>query len=145
MASFLAISISYLIAIVNSGVSSLVGGTLTTWYSSLLIASLWKWNGQKHITYRLLGQSIFGQYIPSPISVFIVSGYSFIHYPLHLMNMFSLISTCYLNGFWLKIPNHITGLNLCLRPYSRLIHMFHIVAVTYLYFFLPQNICIHWS
>lgn len=42
------------------GVSSLVGGTLATWYSSLLIASLWKWNGQKHITYRLLGQSIFG-------------------------------------------------------------------------------------
>ncbi|KAJ9695959.1 hypothetical protein PVL29_008293 [Vitis rotundifolia] len=42
------------------GVSSLVGGTLATWYSSLLIASLWKWDGQKHITYRLLGQSIFG-------------------------------------------------------------------------------------
>ncbi|PON37989.1 Amino acid transporter, transmembrane domain containing protein [Parasponia andersonii] len=42
------------------GVSSLVGGTLATWYSSLLIASLWKWNGKKHVTYRSLAESIFG-------------------------------------------------------------------------------------
>jgi hypothetical protein len=43
-----------------SGVSSLVGATLATWYSSLLIASLWRWNGKKHITYRKLAESIFG-------------------------------------------------------------------------------------
>ncbi|XP_022759751.1 GABA transporter 1-like [Durio zibethinus] len=42
------------------GVSSLVAATLATWYSSLLIASLWRWNGKKHVTYRLLGESIFG-------------------------------------------------------------------------------------
>lgn len=42
------------------GVSSLVGATLATWYSSLLIASLWKWDGKKHVTYRHLAQSIFG-------------------------------------------------------------------------------------
>ncbi|PKI64081.1 hypothetical protein CRG98_015525 [Punica granatum] len=42
------------------GVSSLVSGTLATWYSSILIASLWRWNGKKHITYRHLAESIFG-------------------------------------------------------------------------------------
>ncbi|KAF2302521.1 hypothetical protein GH714_036684 [Hevea brasiliensis] len=42
------------------GVSSLVGATLATWYSSLLIASLWRWNGKKQITYRHLAGSIFG-------------------------------------------------------------------------------------
>ncbi|KAL5712324.1 hypothetical protein ACHQM5_014510 [Ranunculus cassubicifolius] len=42
------------------GVSSLVGATLATWYSSFLIASLWRWNGEKQTTYRLLGKSIFG-------------------------------------------------------------------------------------
>ncbi|KAJ6681257.1 hypothetical protein OIU74_019687 [Salix koriyanagi] len=42
------------------GVSSLVGATLATWYSSLLIASLWRWNGKKQITYRHLAESIFG-------------------------------------------------------------------------------------
>ncbi|XVE73004.1 hypothetical protein DITRI_Ditri11bG0083500 [Diplodiscus trichospermus] len=42
------------------GVSSLVTATLATWYSSLLIASLWRWNGEKHVTYRLLAESIFG-------------------------------------------------------------------------------------
>ncbi|XVF71932.1 hypothetical protein PTKIN_Ptkin12aG0079600 [Pterospermum kingtungense] len=42
------------------GVSSLVAATLATWYSSLLIASLWSWNGKKHVTYRLLAESIFG-------------------------------------------------------------------------------------
>ncbi|KAK4766062.1 hypothetical protein SAY87_007704 [Trapa incisa] len=42
------------------GVTSLVSGTLATWYSSILIASLWKWNGKKHITYRDLAESIFG-------------------------------------------------------------------------------------
>ncbi|KAK8674469.1 hypothetical protein V6N13_112760 [Hibiscus sabdariffa] len=42
------------------GVSSLVAATLATWYSSLLIASLWRWNGKKHVTYRLLAESIFG-------------------------------------------------------------------------------------
>ncbi|XP_026664052.1 GABA transporter 1-like [Phoenix dactylifera] len=44
------------------GVCSLVGGTLTTWYSSLLIASLWEWNGKKHTTYRLLAKSIYGSW-----------------------------------------------------------------------------------
>ncbi|KAL6214613.1 hypothetical protein ACLB2K_014045 [Fragaria x ananassa] len=34
------------------GVSSLVGATLATWYSSLLIASLWKWDGKKHAVYK---------------------------------------------------------------------------------------------
>ncbi|KAL5068140.1 hypothetical protein RYX36_019027 [Vicia faba] len=43
-----------------SGVSSLVSATLATWYSSILIASLWKWNGDKHLTYRHLAQSLFG-------------------------------------------------------------------------------------
>uniref|UniRef100_A0A2P2MX75 GABA transporter 1-like isoform X3 n=1 Tax=Rhizophora mucronata TaxID=61149 RepID=A0A2P2MX75_RHIMU len=42
------------------GVSSLVGATLATWFSSLLIASLWGWNGKKQITYRNLAESIFG-------------------------------------------------------------------------------------
>ncbi|KAL5561785.1 hypothetical protein UlMin_031532 [Ulmus minor] len=42
------------------GVGSLVGATLATWYSSFLIASLWKWDGKKHITYRNLAESIFG-------------------------------------------------------------------------------------
>ncbi|KAG5125965.1 hypothetical protein JHK82_026800 [Glycine max] len=36
------------------GVTSLVSATLVTWYSSFLIASLWKWNGEKHLTYRHL-------------------------------------------------------------------------------------------
>ncbi|KAF9619113.1 hypothetical protein IFM89_005127 [Coptis chinensis] len=44
------------------GVSSLVGGTLATGYSSLLIASLWRWNGEKQTTYRQLGKSIFGSW-----------------------------------------------------------------------------------
>ncbi|XP_024165628.2 GABA transporter 1 isoform X2 [Rosa chinensis] len=47
-------------ALASLGVSSLVGATLATWYSSLLIASLWKWDGKKHVTYRHLAQSIFG-------------------------------------------------------------------------------------
>ncbi|KAK7270311.1 hypothetical protein RIF29_23363 [Crotalaria pallida] len=42
------------------GVSCLVSATLATWYSSILIASLWKWNGQKHLTYKHLAHSIFG-------------------------------------------------------------------------------------
>ncbi|XP_020233343.1 GABA transporter 1 [Cajanus cajan] len=42
------------------GVSCLVSATLATWYSSVLIASLWKWNGEKHLTYRHLAHSIFG-------------------------------------------------------------------------------------
>ncbi|XP_058760616.1 GABA transporter 1-like isoform X2 [Vicia villosa] len=41
------------------GVSSLVSATLATWYSSILIASLWKWNGDKQLTYRHLAQSLF--------------------------------------------------------------------------------------
>nr|XP_029119649.1 GABA transporter 1 [Elaeis guineensis] len=44
------------------GVCCLVGGTLVTWYSSLLIASLWEWNGKKHTTYRLLAKSIYGSW-----------------------------------------------------------------------------------
>ncbi|XP_074315760.1 putative GABA transporter 2 [Silene latifolia] len=44
------------------GVTSLVGGTLVTWYSSMLIASLWGWNGKKQTTYRSLGESIFGSW-----------------------------------------------------------------------------------
>uniref|UniRef100_A0ACD5TYN2 Uncharacterized protein n=1 Tax=Avena sativa TaxID=4498 RepID=A0ACD5TYN2_AVESA len=42
------------------GVCSLVIGTLVTWCSSLVVASLWRWNGEKHTSYRLLAQSIFG-------------------------------------------------------------------------------------
>eukprot|EP00256_Glycine_max_P066685 XP_025981280.1 GABA transporter 1-like [Glycine max] len=42
------------------GVTSLVSATLATWYSSFLIASLWKWNGEKYLTYRHLAHSIFG-------------------------------------------------------------------------------------
>ncbi|CAK9150049.1 unnamed protein product [Ilex paraguariensis] len=44
------------------GVISLVGATLATWYSSLLIASLWGWNGKKQKTYRHLAQSIYGSW-----------------------------------------------------------------------------------
>ncbi|KAL3531267.1 hypothetical protein ACH5RR_010589 [Cinchona calisaya] len=44
------------------GVSSLVGGTIATWYSSLLIASLWRWNGKKQTTYRHLAKSIYGSW-----------------------------------------------------------------------------------
>ncbi|KAL6883628.1 hypothetical protein ACP4OV_011042 [Aristida adscensionis] len=42
------------------GVCSLVIGTLVTWGSSLALASLWQWNGEKHGSYRLLAKSIFG-------------------------------------------------------------------------------------
>ncbi|KAF7035281.1 hypothetical protein CFC21_046193 [Triticum aestivum] len=42
------------------GVCCLVIGTLVTWCSSLAVASLWQWNGEKHTSYRLLAQSIFG-------------------------------------------------------------------------------------
>ncbi|KAK3157565.1 hypothetical protein QOZ80_2AG0124420 [Eleusine coracana subsp. coracana] len=42
------------------GVCSLVIGTLVTWCSSLVVASLWQWNGKKHTTYRQLAKSIFG-------------------------------------------------------------------------------------
>lgn len=45
---------------VTAGVCSLVVGTLVTWCSSLVVASLWRWNGEKHTNYRLLAQSIFG-------------------------------------------------------------------------------------
>ena len=55
------------------GVTSLVSGTLATWYSSLLIASLWKWNGKKHITYRELAGSIFGWYFLISIPLFNVN------------------------------------------------------------------------
>ncbi|XP_059660404.1 GABA transporter 1-like [Cornus florida] len=44
------------------GVTSLVAGTLATWYSSLLIASLWRWNGKKQTTYRHLAGSIYGSW-----------------------------------------------------------------------------------
>ncbi|KAH9327074.1 hypothetical protein KI387_007252, partial [Taxus chinensis] len=44
----------------SAGVVSLVNGTLVTWYSSFLVASLWKWNGIQHTTYRKLAHSIFG-------------------------------------------------------------------------------------
>ncbi|KAG6434905.1 hypothetical protein SASPL_106549 [Salvia splendens] len=44
------------------GVVSLVGGTLSTWYSSLLIASLWRWDGNSHTTYTLLAKSIYGSW-----------------------------------------------------------------------------------
>ncbi|XP_062080785.1 GABA transporter 1-like [Humulus lupulus] len=52
------------------GVSSLVSGTLATWYSSLLIASLWKWDGKKHVTYRSLAKSIFGLWGYWSIAIF---------------------------------------------------------------------------
>lgn len=44
------------------GVLSLVGATITTWYSSILIASLWKWDGKNHTTYRHLAGSIYGNW-----------------------------------------------------------------------------------
>ncbi|KAI3449725.1 hypothetical protein Pfo_006390 [Paulownia fortunei] len=44
------------------GATSLVAGTLATWYSSLLIASLWRWDGKKHTTYRHLAKSIYGSW-----------------------------------------------------------------------------------
>ncbi|KAF1880602.1 hypothetical protein Lal_00011661 [Lupinus albus] len=42
------------------GVTCLVSATLATWYSSFLIASLWKWNGEKHLTYRHLAHRFWG-------------------------------------------------------------------------------------
>ncbi|KAJ1295605.1 hypothetical protein BS78_01G235700 [Paspalum vaginatum] len=45
------------------GVCTLVMGTLVTWCSSLVVASLWQWNGEKHTSYRLLAKSIFGQWL----------------------------------------------------------------------------------
>ncbi|OIW12632.1 hypothetical protein TanjilG_24565 [Lupinus angustifolius] len=42
------------------GVTCLVSATLATWYSSILIASLWKWNGKKHLTYRHLAHRFWG-------------------------------------------------------------------------------------
>ncbi|MCO5595261.1 hypothetical protein L7F22_049301 [Adiantum nelumboides] len=44
-----------------AGMGMLVLGTMVTWYSSILVASLWEWNGVPHVTYRDLGQSIFGR------------------------------------------------------------------------------------
>lgn len=38
----------------------MVIGTLVTWCSSLAVASLWQWNGEKHASYRLLAHSILG-------------------------------------------------------------------------------------
>ncbi|KAL6883629.1 hypothetical protein ACP4OV_011043 [Aristida adscensionis] len=35
-------------------------GTLISWCSSLVVASLWQWNGEKHTSYRQLAKSIFG-------------------------------------------------------------------------------------
>ncbi|KAJ6352325.1 hypothetical protein OIU76_001525, partial [Salix suchowensis] len=60
MLLYLLLSLLLVGALVISRVSSLVGATLATWYSSLLIASLWRWNGKKQITYRHLAESIFG-------------------------------------------------------------------------------------
>ncbi|EEF41410.1 amino acid transporter, putative [Ricinus communis] len=50
------------------GVSSLVGATLATWYSSMLIASLWRWNGKKQVAYRHLAHRIFGNNIAIQIA-----------------------------------------------------------------------------
>ncbi|KAF8401814.1 hypothetical protein HHK36_012760 [Tetracentron sinense] len=57
------------------GVSCLVGATLATWYSSLLIASLWRWNGEKHSTYRHLAKSIFGCLAISDMDMSVGQGY----------------------------------------------------------------------
>ncbi|KAK6164574.1 hypothetical protein DH2020_001438 [Rehmannia glutinosa] len=46
----------------HEGSTSLVAGTLATWYSSLLIASLWRWDGKKRTTYRHLAKSIYGSW-----------------------------------------------------------------------------------
>lgn len=45
-------------------------GTLVTWCSSLVIASLWQWNGEKHTSYRLLAKSIFGPWAYWYVSFF---------------------------------------------------------------------------
>ncbi|KAL3644937.1 hypothetical protein CASFOL_010117 [Castilleja foliolosa] len=44
------------------GATSLIAGTFATWYSSLLIASLWRWDGKEHTTYRHLAKSIYGSW-----------------------------------------------------------------------------------
>ncbi|KAI5057539.1 hypothetical protein GOP47_0027967 [Adiantum capillus-veneris] len=44
-----------------AGMGMLVMGTLVTWYSSILVASLWEWDGVPHTNYRELAQSIFGE------------------------------------------------------------------------------------
>ncbi|KAK6940725.1 Amino acid transporter, transmembrane domain [Dillenia turbinata] len=52
------------------GATCLVGATLATWYSSFLIASLWRWNGKKQTTYRHLAESIFGSWGYWSIAIF---------------------------------------------------------------------------
>lgn len=42
-------------------------GKEASWCSSLVVASLWQWNGEKHTSYGLLAKSIFGGYSFSPI------------------------------------------------------------------------------
>ncbi|KAK1419710.1 hypothetical protein QVD17_28989 [Tagetes erecta] len=41
------------------GVISLVSATFSTWYSSILIVSLWKWDGKKCTTHPHLARSIY--------------------------------------------------------------------------------------
>lgn len=40
---------------------ALVLGTVTTYYASMLLASLFSWNGEKYYRYRDLVKSIFGE------------------------------------------------------------------------------------
>ena len=40
---------------------ALVLGTATTYYASMLLASLFSWNGEKYYRYRDLVKSIFGE------------------------------------------------------------------------------------
>lgn len=42
-------------------VIALVLGTVTTYYASMLLASLFSWNGEKYYRYRDLVNSIFGE------------------------------------------------------------------------------------
>jgi Transmembrane amino acid transporter protein len=43
-----------------AGVTMLAAAGLVTWYTSLLLASLYRWDGKKHLRYCDLAESIYG-------------------------------------------------------------------------------------
>lgn len=78
----------------------MVAATLATWYSSFLIASLWNWDGKKHVTYRHLAHSIFG----TACSNFFIFQFDFLSFTLQIFPCWILhihLFLCnYLEGFW---------------------------------------------
>ncbi|KAJ7539878.1 hypothetical protein O6H91_11G113100 [Diphasiastrum complanatum] len=45
-----------------AGVVALVMGTIVTWYNSILLASLWRFDGKRRVRYRDLARAIFGEW-----------------------------------------------------------------------------------